>query len=109
MACPTQYDNLIITEPGLSINDLGVVIEAVWEARSKWYNIGLKLGISPGTLDAIKGANQNPDECFTDMIKDWLNNGKPRPTWAAMTEALESRMVGYGDLAKKLVVSHKKC
>ena len=88
----------------LTIDNLGDVLEAVWEARSKWYNIGLKLGTSPGTLDSIKAANQNPDDCITAMIKDWLNNGKPRPTWAAVAKALKSPMVGYAQLAEELPV-----
>ena len=87
----------------LSINDLGDVLEAVWEARAKWYNIGLKLGTSPGTLDAInKTANQNTDDCITAVIKDWLKNGKPKPSWAQLAKALKSPMVGYGHLAEQL-------
>ena len=78
-------------------------MESVWEARSKWYYLGLKLGISAGTLDAIStSANQNTDACFTDMIKDWLKNGEPRPTWATLAKALKSPMVGYSQLAEKL-------
>ena len=87
----------------LGINDLGDVLEAVWEARVRWYNIGLKLGTPPGTLDSIgKTANQNPDDCIAAVIKDWLNNGKPQPTWAALAKALRSPMVGYGQLAEQL-------
>jgi hypothetical protein len=89
----------------LSIHDLGDVLEAVWEARSKWYNIGLKLGISAGTLDSIsKANNQNPDGCLTAMIKDWLENGRPRstPSWAAVAKALQSPMVGHAQLAEQL-------
>ena len=87
----------------LTINDLGDVLEAVWEARSKWYNIGLKLGTSAGSLDSVSLAGRdNPDLCVTAMIKDWLNNSKLRPTWAAVTKALKSPMVGYGHLAEQL-------
>ena len=87
----------------LTIEDLGDVLEVVWEARSKWYNIGLKLGISVSTLDSISKANsQNPDDCLTAMIKDWLRNGKPKPSWAAVAKALKSPMVGYAHLAKQL-------
>ena len=69
----------------------------------KWYNIGLKLGISVGTLDSIsKANNQNPDDCLTAMIKDWLKNGKPKPSWATVAKALKSRMVGYAQLAEEL-------
>ena len=69
----------------------------------RWYNIGLKLGTPPGTLDSIdQKENQNPDKCITSTIKDWLNNGKPQPTWAAVAKALRSPMVGYGQLAEQL-------
>ena len=37
----------------LTINDLLAVQNATWSTRSKGYNIGLGLGIQPGTLDAI--------------------------------------------------------
>ena len=75
----------------------------MWEARAKWYNTGLKLGISAGTLDSInKATNQNPDDCITAVIKDWLKNGKPQPTWTAVAKALKSPMVGYGRLAEQL-------
>jgi hypothetical protein len=87
----------------LTPGNLGDVLEAVWEARSKWYNIGLKLRISPGTLDSIsKAANQNPDDCLTAVIKDWLKNGKPKPSWEALAIALKSPMVGFAQLAEQL-------
>ena len=95
---------MFIFAGNLTIDNLGDVLEAVWEARAKWYNIGLKLDTSPGTLDSIKVANQNPDDCITAMIKDWLNNGRPKPTWAAVAIALKSPMVGYAQLAKELPV-----
>ena len=95
----------LIFTANLTLGNLGGVLEAVWEARAKWYNIGLKLGISVGTLDSInKTANQNPDDCITAVIKDWLKNGKPKPTWAAVAKALKSPMVGYAQLAEELPV-----
>ena len=79
------------------------VLESVWEARIKWYHIGLGLGIAPGTLDSIKSAEkQNPDECITTMINDWLRDGKPEPTWKVIDKALRSPLVGCGKLADKL-------
>ena len=69
----------------------------------KWFNIGLKLGISVGTLNAIKKNNsQDPDDCLTAMLEYWLNNGKPKPSWAAVANALKSPMVGYAHLAEQL-------
>ena len=86
----------------LTIHDLGDVLEAAWKARVKWYNIGLKLGISADNLDSIEATSQNPDKCFTTMIKDWLRNGRPTPSWAAVANALKSPMVGYAQLAEEL-------
>ena len=94
---------MIIFVPGkLTIDNLGDVLEAVWEARSEWYNIGLKLGISAGTLDSIEATNQNPGRCLTAMIKDWLRSGRPKSSWAAVARALKSPMVGYAQLAEQL-------
>ena len=63
-----------------------------------------RLGTSAGTLDAIKtSAKENVDDCITAMIKHWLNNGKPQPTWAGVAKALKSPMVGYGHLAENLL------
>ena len=85
------------------MNDLRDVQKVVWEARSRWYNMGLKLGTSPGTLNAIRLTERDdPDLCITHMIKDWLNNGNPQPTWAAVAKALKSPIVGYGYLAEQL-------
>ena len=87
----------------LGIDNLGDVLESVWEARVKWFNIGLKLGISVGTLNAIKkNNNQDPDDCLTAMLEYWLNNGKPKPSWAELAKALKSPMVGYAQLAEQL-------
>ena len=69
----------------------------------KWYNIGLKLGIPPGTLNSIKiKCRDDPDECVTALLNEWLNNGNPPPSWAALAEALRSPMVGYAHLAEQL-------
>ena len=69
----------------------------------KWYNIGLKLGTSPSTLDSINvTCRENPDNCVTAMIKEWLNNSNPPPSWTALAEALRSPIAGYGHLAEQL-------
>ena len=87
----------------LTADDLGDVLEAVWEARVKWFNIGLKLGISAGTLNAIKKKNnQDPDDCLTAMLEYWLNNGKPKPSWTTVANALKSPMVAHAQLAEQL-------
>ena len=87
----------------MNVRDLYKVQDAVWPARAKWYDIGLRLGILAGTLDAIAAAHlRNPDECFTNTIKEWLKNDEPQPTWESLVDALRSPVVGYADLANNL-------
>ena len=87
----------------MNIHDLPKVQDAVWAARAKWYNIGLRLGMSADILDATaKACLHQPEECFTDTIKEWLRNDDPQPTWQALGDALRSPVVGYAHLAENL-------
>ena len=83
----------------LSTKDLRKVQRAAWDARAKWYNIGLELDIDPGTLDTIKGNSDNIDDQFRAMLTTWLKMVEPKPTWEALAEALRSPTVGCGHLA----------
>ena len=114
-----HYDNIIIiiiltlilfccihsesaTLDGLTIKDLNAVKNATWSARSKWYNLGLELGILADTLDVIKENCQNCEDCHIEMLKRWLKRSSPRPTWSALAKALRSLPVDEGALAKQL-------
>ena len=87
---------------GLSITDLGTVQRKTWEARAKWYNIGLELDIDPGTLDTIIGNNDDIDNRFRVMLVTWLKMVNPKPTWEALAEALRSPTVGCEHLAEQV-------
>ena len=89
--------------PSLSEDDLASIQEAVWEGRAKWYNIGLWLGLTPGTLDAIRETYHcNVDQCFTETLKKWLRQSE-HPTWSDLARALRAPTVGYGKLAEELL------
>ena len=103
-ATTSTSDGVCASDPGasgkLGINDLREVQRGAWEARAKWYNVGLELGIDPGTLDVIEGNNKDINNCFRVMLTTWLKMVQPKPTWTALAEALQSPTVGYGDLAE---------
>ena len=87
----------------LNTKDLCAIQKAVWDARAHWYNIGVGLDISVGTLDAIKEThNDRTDRCFTDVLVHWLKRGDPKPSLNALAKALESPSVGYGELAERI-------
>ena len=87
--------------------DLRKVQRAAWEARAKWYNIGLELDIDPETLDVIEGNNRDINDCFRFMLTTWLKTVQPKPTWEALAEALRSPTVGCGHLADHIESSQK--
>ena len=87
----------------LGPNDLRIVQNSVWEARTQWYNLGLNLELTPDTLDSIEVANgRNPDHCFRAMLTKWLIECK-QSTWSALAEALRSPSVGLGHLAEQIL------
>ena len=87
----------------LTTTDLPSIMEKIWDARAKWYNIGLGLRINPGTLDAIEKNNDNVDDRFRDMLGDWLKAMQPQPTKALLAQALQLQSVGYGYLAEQFL------
>ena len=94
--------NVFLFSDCLSINNLCEVKRAVWEARVKWYDIGLELRVSPDNLDVINKKNhEDCDVCIREMLKVWLRRSHPSPSWKELAEALRSPMIDYGELADR--------
>ena len=85
-----------------SVNDLPVVMEELNEIRVKWYDIGLQLRMSVGTLDAIKEQYHDPSHCLRETLKTWLKTSPSPPTWNNIIDALRSCTVGEVRLAADL-------
>ena len=91
----------------LSEKDLLNVMEELADVRAKWYNIGLGLGMSVGTLDGIRTDHSNTSDCLRETLKEWLKTYLPSPTWSKVVEALGTKTVGEAKLAADL--EHKYC
>ena len=87
-----------LKEEDLQLSD---VQDELWDARIKWYNIGLRLGILAPDLDVIENDGGDTDSWFRSMLRKWLRTGT-HCTWEALIEALRSRSVGETKLAKRL-------
>ena len=66
-------------------------MELLHPVRSKWYEIGLQLGLPSGDLDAIR--DKNSDAHNREMLKQWLADAQ-RPTLKAISTALRTKAVG---------------
>ena len=86
----------------LDIGNFGEVQEAIWEARPKWYNIGVRLKLEVSDLDAIKAESGiDLEEKFNRMINCWLKSIESR-TWATLYEALKHPTVAMPNVADKV-------
>ena len=86
----------------LDISNFGEVQEAIWEARPKWYNIGIRLKLEVSDLDAIDAESGiDLEEKFNRMIKCWLKRSEPC-TWTVLYDALKHKTVDMPNVAAKL-------
>ena len=91
-----------LTGQQLSINHLRVIMEELNDVRAKWNNIGLQLGISVGTLDAIKKQCNDHSDCLRETLTTWLKRYPPPATWGYIIAALRSSTVDETKLASDL-------
>ena len=86
----------------LDIDDFRDVQEAIWEARPKWYNIGVRLKLEVSDLDAIDAESGiDLEEKFNRMIKSWLKRSASS-TWTDMCESLKHPTVAMSNVADKV-------
>ena len=83
-------------------DDLRVVMEELNNVSSKWYDVGMYLGVSVGRLDVIKKQYSDLSDCFRETIKTWLQTCVPPPTWINIVEMLRTRTVNETRLAVEL-------
>ena len=86
----------------MSDKDIKRVRRDIYEARAKWYDIGIELEISIGTLKSIKSMCDSPAECLVEMLDTWLKQVDPKPSWRLLINALEQPTVGEERLAERL-------
>ena len=86
----------------MDIRDLNEIYSKLWDARNKWFSIGLGLNLDYSDLKEIQQINRNDvDDCFRDMLEKWLRTSL-RPTQSNLITVLRERTVGFNQLAEEL-------
>ena len=74
--------------------DLKTVLNFVWGAKEKWFNLGVQLNIG---MEELQRINQKfcPESgsCLREMVLTWLNMTDPAPSWEVLATALEGYSV----------------
>ena len=68
---------------------------------SKWWDVGLQLGLDHGVLEGIGG---DASHCYSNVFARWKNqNSTTHPyTWSTIVQALQTPAVGKERLADKI-------
>ena len=85
-----MFPNLT-TSPGVSTPPMKPQLkDLVLVQTTKWYNLGLQLGIEVTELDVIEENNpKDIDACKRKMFKTWLKI-TPNPSYQQLVEALQT-------------------
>ena len=74
--------------------------------RAKWRPIGLKLGLTPGTLDAIEQEKSKMSNRLEAVLLDWLRVTIGATCREQLIDALRSALVREIQLAEKLELKY---
>ena len=78
------------------------MLEELYEARVKSYYLGLILKVPEDVLDTIVSQHGEHEDRLLHVIKHFLKQVEPKPTWKAIVDALKSRIVGLPQLGEKI-------
>ena len=84
------YCNPFLPAGDLSINDLGTVLEALYNNCSKWRHLGTQLKVKYDTLESIRQDCSDDQERLCQVLKHWLSNAATA-SWDDLTVALRSQ------------------
>ena len=82
---------------------LDVLEQLVDLTASKYWRLGLKLGLKSSTLNQLESTH-NSDDLGRHIMESWLNqvDNVKRPTWECLIAALQSKYVGQPVTAQQV-------
>ena len=86
----------------LTVDNFADVQSALWEARHKWFSIGVRLQLKVADLEAIdRELGLDLEGKFMRMVLSWLESGQTC-TWRALKEALDHHIINLPVLARDI-------
>ena len=76
--------------------------DLLYDARSRWFDLGFQLDIKYTMLEVIKKDHSDVNSCFREMLSTWLKMIDPPPSWECLITALEHDSVKCGELAESI-------
>lgn len=86
----------------LTVSHLKVLRDFLYGVSTKWYDIGIELGMDIGTLLKIQHRYGSDSViCLREMLTIWLKSADPHPSSTALADALRAKVVGESALAEQ--------
>ena len=84
--------------------ELSEVIDELFEARNKWFDIGLQLQLHHSELKSIEDKyRDDPDKCFRQMLIAWETSSSQAPkAWSTLVKILRKPAIKYEVLATRI-------
>ena len=80
------------------------VLDLVLDVSTKWFELGLQLGVKESELERIEHDHGQRDAqaCLRKMLSVWLRMITPHPSWERLLTSLSHPSVGDPALAEKI-------
>ena len=78
-----------LPENGLTLDDLGLVLEELLDVHAKWYSLGVQLKVRTETLDNISQRFSDYTLRLLEVLKVWLTTAV-NPSWNTLIDALRN-------------------
>ena len=88
-----------VADNPLSADDLAKVRMELVDVQTRWYDIGLDLGLPVNTLETIRQECQDTAECLRKMLHEWLKTIDLQPSWNTLIDVLQNKVINEGALA----------
>ena len=105
--CPLCIYYLFVSNPS-DERSLRTILDSISTLTAKWFNLGVALGLSSGTLETIE-SNHSKDacSCLTKMVIAWLRmKDNSQPSWQSLVSALGSPFVDRKEIAVMIAAEH---
>ena len=100
MTLCTYHLVVIFVASILTLGDLNFVYKNLIKAAGDWLDLGLDLGLDPGTLKDIKDEYRRNKDCLREMIAARLKTGPL--TYSEICQSLRSPTVERNDVAETI-------
>ena len=85
----------IVSNPSAE-DSLRTILDTISTLTAEWFNLGVALGLSSGTLTQIKSNHsKDPLGCVTETVNPWLHANQFKSILAGISFCIEVTIIGW--------------